>query len=76
LRIRRLHHHDLHAALLLHRNRLVLVTVQRTSGKRILPQRLNRRHHRLLIVPKYIPQCGIVIYIRRHHLNDSRKVNE
>jgi hypothetical protein len=76
LRIRRLNHYHLHATLLLHRNRLVLVAIQRTSRKRILPQRLNRRHHRLLIVPKHLTQRSIVIHIRRHHLNDGRKVHQ
>jgi hypothetical protein len=76
LRISRLHHHYLHIALLLHRNRLVLIAIQSTSSKRILPKRLNSRHHRLLIIPEHIPQCGIVIHIRRHHLHDGRKVHQ
>jgi hypothetical protein len=76
LRIRRLNHHHLHTTLLLHRNRLVLVAIQRTSCKRILPQRLNRRHHRLLVRPERIPQRCIVIDVVRHHLYDGRKVHQ
>jgi hypothetical protein len=76
LRIRRLHHHHLHATLLLHRYRLVLVAIERASGKRILPQRLNRRHHRLLVCLERIPQRGIVIDIFRHHIHHGRKTHQ
>jgi hypothetical protein len=76
LRIRRLYHNYLHTALLLHRHRLVLIAIQRAPRKRVLPQRLNRRHHRLLIVPKHLSQRSIVVHIRRHHLHDGRKVHQ
>jgi hypothetical protein len=76
LRIRRLHYNYLHTSLLLHRHRLVLIAIQRAPRKRVLPQRLNRRHHRLLVIPKYLSKRSIVIHIRRHHLNDGRKVHQ
>jgi hypothetical protein len=76
LRIRRLDHHHLHIALLLHRNRLVLITVERASCKCILTQGLNRRHHWLLICPERIPQRRIVIDVVRHHVYYGRKVHQ
>jgi hypothetical protein len=76
LRIRRLHHHYLNTALLLHRYRLVLVTVERASGKRVLAQSLNRRHHRLLVGLEHLPQRGIVVHIRCHHIQHGRKIHQ
>jgi hypothetical protein len=73
LRIRRLHNHNLRAAVLLHRNRLVLIAIQRARSISLLPQRLYRRHHRLLIRLERSPQCRIVINMRRHHVQHLRK---
>jgi hypothetical protein len=79
LRIRRLHHHDLRAAVLLHRNRLVLIAIKHTIRIGLLPQHLYRRHHRLLIRLERRPQRRIVVYVRRHHvqhLGESHQRNE
>jgi hypothetical protein len=76
LGIRRLNHHHLHVALLFYRDRLVFITVEHASGVRVLPQGLNRCHHRLLVGLKRFPQCGIVIQIRRHHVDHGGKVHQ
>jgi hypothetical protein len=73
LRVRRLHDHHLRAPVLLHRNRLVLIAIQRTRSIGLLPQRLYGRHHRLLIRLKSSPQRRIVINVRRHHVQHLRK---
>jgi hypothetical protein len=73
LRIRRLHNHHLRATVLLHRDRLVLVAIQRTRSIGLLPQRLYSRHHRLLIRLERRPQRRIVINMRRHHVQHLRK---
>jgi hypothetical protein len=73
LRIRRLHDHYLRVPVLLHRNRLVLIAIQRTRGISLLPQRLDSRHHRLLVRLERSTQRRIVINMRRHHIQHLRK---
>jgi hypothetical protein len=76
LGIRRLNHHHLHAPVLLQRDRLILIGVERTPGKGVLTQRLNRRHHRLLVGLERLPQRGIIVKIFGHHVQHCGKIHQ
>jgi hypothetical protein len=71
-----LNHHYLHAGVLLQRDRLVLIGVERTPGKGVLTQCLNRCHHRLLVGPERLTQRGIVVKIFGHHIQHGGKIHQ
>ncbi len=58
------------------RDVLVFIGVERTPGKGVLTQCLNRRHHRLLVGLERLTQRGIIIQILRHHIQHCGKIHQ
>lgn len=76
LRIGRLNHINCLPARLLHRHGLLRIAAQRPGCVGLSAQALNRIGDSCLIGREDVPDCGVVVNVLRHHVEDLRKIYE